>query len=229
MNELTHIQHYNQLQIQSVGKYLRFDKRTDVSHDLVETSSAQTQYQVQQEGIEDQYMTQVPKRFYGQITYDDQKQTYIFVANNTLVPLENNMYIIFHEPNKKKFQYDQKTMQFKQTCLHECEWSTRYLLCQDVSVCRITGVNYNTRQGQTLDYTDQPMKQKIHDHTNTQGRDEHVSYRQDNDLCVKVPNEDIETGQRQDFNDYELIQQEYLTNLEMPNNKEQTYPPENVR
>ena len=39
-------------------------------------------------------MTQVPKECYGQITYDNQKQAYVFVENNSLVPLENNMYII---------------------------------------------------------------------------------------------------------------------------------------
>ena len=41
-----------------------------------------------------------------------------------------------------------------------------------------------------------------------------------------MPNENTETGQRQDFNDYELIQEEYLRNLGMTGNIEHTYPPE---
>ena len=48
-------------------------------------------------------MTQVTKRFYGHVTYDDdQKQTYVFVESNILVSFENDMYIIFHKPTKSK-------------------------------------------------------------------------------------------------------------------------------
>ena len=46
----TYVQHQNQLQIQSVGKSQRFDRSINVYHDLVETSSTQTQYQVQHKG-----------------------------------------------------------------------------------------------------------------------------------------------------------------------------------
>ena len=52
------------------------------------------------------------------------------IENNALVPLEDSMYIIFHKPTKKSFQYNQKAMQFKQISLDEHVWSTRYLLCQ---------------------------------------------------------------------------------------------------
>ena len=53
-----------------------------------------------------------------------------------------------------------------------------------------------------------------------QERDEHVQNRQDDDLWVKVPDNDIEIGQRQDLNDYELIQEEYLRNFDMTCNIE---------
>ena len=40
-----------------------------------------------------------------------------------------------------------------------------------------------------------------------QDKDQHVQNRQDDDLWVKEVDNDIETGQRQDFNDYKLIQE----------------------
>ena len=57
-----------------------------------------------------------------------------------------------------------------------------------------------------------------------QGRDKHVSNTQDSDLWITVSNE--ETGQRQDFNDYKLIQEEFLRNLGLADNIEQPYAPE---
>ena len=39
-------------------------------------------------------MTQVPKRFCGQVTYNDQKQAYVIMENNAVVPTENSMYVI---------------------------------------------------------------------------------------------------------------------------------------
>ena len=41
------------------------------------------------------------------------------------------------------------------------------------------------------------------------GRDDYVSKGQDSDLLVKMPNEDTEIGQRQNFNDYKVNQEEY--------------------
>ena len=57
-----------------------------------------------------------------------------------------------------------------------------------------------------------------------QDRDDFVSHRVDSDLWLKIPFLDTETGQRQNFNEYELLQDEYLRNLEMTDNIEQTYP-----
>ena len=46
-------------------------------------------------------MTQVSRRFHGQMTYVASKQTYVFVENNVIVPLESDTYIIFHRATKK--------------------------------------------------------------------------------------------------------------------------------
>ena len=61
-----------------------------------------------------------------------------------------------------------------------------------------------------------------------QAMDEHVQNMQDDYLWVKVLDNHIEIVQRQYFNDYELIQEEYLRNLEMTDNTEKPYPPENA-
>ena len=37
-----------------------------------------------------------------------QRQTYVFMENDAIVPIENTTYIIYHDPAKKSFQYDQK-------------------------------------------------------------------------------------------------------------------------
>ena len=112
-------------------------------------------------------MTQVPKIFYGQVTYDDQKQAYVFVQNNRIVPIEN-MCIIYHDPTKRGFQYNQKTRQFKQVSLHECKLSMRHLLRKDVIFHRITGTTSSKTQRQPLNDIDRQMKQKnIHDHAET--------------------------------------------------------------
>ena len=146
----------------------------------------------------------------------------MFVENNTLAPLENNIHIIYHELAVRSFQYGEKTIQFKQTSLHECEWSMRHLLCQDVIFHRIKSVKYSDRQRQTSNHRDQQMKQKKSMIMKIpKGRDEHISNRQDSDLWVKVLNEDTET----DFNEYEFIPEEYLRNLGMTDNKEQTFSP----
>ena len=116
------------------------------------------------------------------------------------------MYKIFTEATNRSFQYSQKTRKLKQTSLHECEWSMRYLLCQDVIFHRIICVNDCERQRETPNYIPQQMKQKkAMTMKRPQGRDEHVSNRQYSTLWVEVQNEDTETGQRQNFNDCKLI------------------------
>ena len=57
-------------------------------------------------------MTQVPKWFYGQVTYNDQKQAYVIVENNAIVPTANNMYVIYHDPTKAVFNMIRKENNF---------------------------------------------------------------------------------------------------------------------
>ena len=68
-------------------------------------------------------MTKVPKIFYRQVTYDDQKQAYVFIENIAIFPLENNLCVIYHEATKQSYEYDGKTRQCKQISFHECECS----------------------------------------------------------------------------------------------------------
>ena len=56
------------------------------------------------------YMIWVPRRFYGKLTYDVQKQAYVFTENGVLVPLEKGNLVIFPEPTKHCFRYYQQTM-----------------------------------------------------------------------------------------------------------------------
>ena len=54
--------------------------------------------------------------------------------------------------------------------------------------------------------------------------DEQVLNKQDN-LQTNILDDDIQIGQRQDFNDNELIQEEYLRNFGMMDNKEKPHRP----
>ena len=72
-------------------------------------------------------MTHVPRRSYGQVNYSDQKQAYIFVQNDAIVPIKNVMCVIYHNPTKRSYRYDRKTETFQQTDIQECELTTRYL------------------------------------------------------------------------------------------------------
>ena len=105
---------------------------------MVETSSIQSQNQKYLKDRETQYIdsTNVPRRFYEQVTYNNQKQTYIFVENNAIVSIANSMYVIYHDPIKS-FKYNQKTKTFQQIDIQECELTTRHLLCQDAIFHRI--------------------------------------------------------------------------------------------
>ena len=75
-------------------------------------------------------------------------------------------------------------------------------LCQDVICHRITGSDI---QKQPLSYIDEQMTMK-----KLQGTDKFVSGRQNNDLWIKRPSPLPDTGKGQNFNEYELVQDEYL-------------------
>ena len=92
---------------------------------MVETSSDQ----LPQQGFDKQNMTRMLHRFYRQVAYDDQPEAYIFTDKNALVPVENSVGIIFHEPTRRNCRYNPKTMHFRQVMVQDCYWTTRYLLC----------------------------------------------------------------------------------------------------
>ena len=58
-----------------------------------------------------------------------------------------------------------------------------------------------------------------------QNMGEQVQNMQD-DLWIKISDNDIKIGQWQDFNDYELIQEEYFRNFNMTHTIEKTHLPE---
>ena len=69
---------------------------------------------------------------------------------------------------------------------------------------------------ETPDVQDKPVKHgKYISMTISPSREEHVQNKKAGDLLAKVPEHDKEIGQRQNLNDYELIQDEYLRNLGM--------------
>ena len=80
------------------------DRRLSVYHDLIEISSVQMQNQKYFEDRENQYidMIQVPRRFYEQVTYSNQKSICI-CRKYGIVPIENNMHVIYHNPTKRSF------------------------------------------------------------------------------------------------------------------------------
>ena len=43
----------------------------------------------------------MPCRLYGQMTYDEQLQVYVFTNTNAGVSAKGSMYVIFHEPTER--------------------------------------------------------------------------------------------------------------------------------
>ena len=129
-------------QTQQVDQYIHKKRNQNYYNDMVETSSNQTPPQ----GYES--MTRVPCRFYRQMTYDDQLQAYVFTNTTALLPAEDSMYIIFHKPKKKRnFRCNLEIRQFRQIKAENCDWTTRYLLCQDVIFNQMTDQANCVRQG----------------------------------------------------------------------------------
>ena len=54
-------------------------------------------------------------------------------------------------------------------------------------------------------------------------KDQSVDFRQDDGLWMKTTDNYIETGQRKDFNDYELVKDEYMKSLTVTDNLERRY------
>ena len=92
-------------------------------------------------------MTRVPCGFYRQVTYDEQLQAYVFTDTNAAISAETSMYIIFHEPTKQNLRYNPEIRKFRQVRVEECDWTTRYLLCQDVIFHQMTDQTNYVKQG----------------------------------------------------------------------------------
>ena len=80
----------------------------------------------------------MPCRFYGQVTYDEQPQVYIFIDINARVPAVGSMYVIFHEPTKRYFRYNPTINQFELTKAKDSNGTTMYLLYQDLIFNQLT-------------------------------------------------------------------------------------------
>ena len=85
-------------------------------------------------------------RFYGQVTYDEQLQAYVFTDTDAKVPAENSMYVIFHEPTNRYFRYNPVSRQFRVIKAKDRDWTTRYLLCKDLIFNQMTDHTNFVRQ-----------------------------------------------------------------------------------
>ena len=74
----------------------------------------------------------------------------VSIENSVLVPLENSNYVLFHEPTRHCFRYKHHTIQLSQVRYDDCNWSMRYLWCQDDILHQMMGANI--RQIKTPDY-----------------------------------------------------------------------------
>ena len=76
-------------------------------------------------------MTAIPSRFYEEVTYSEELQTYVFVDTNARVPAEGCMYVIFYGLTKRYFRYNMTIDQFNLTNAKDHDRTTQYLLCKD--------------------------------------------------------------------------------------------------
>ena len=98
-----------------------------------------------------------------EIEFLNKEQSSIFVLeNNALVPPKSTNYVFFHEPRKWCFRYDHQTMWLSQVGWDECNWSTKYLLCQDVILYQTVDTIDNVKQRKIPDYANQIIRQGIH-------------------------------------------------------------------
>ena len=89
------------------------------------------------------------------------------------------------------------------------------------------GTNDNIRQIQTCDYVIMTDGWSIHvPIVKTKDTGHNVNARQNGGLWINIPGNHIETGQRQDLNGYELVQDGYLKSLTVIDNLERTCPPD---
>ena len=69
-------------------------------------------------------VTEIPSRFHGQVTYDEELQPYAFADTNARVQAEGCIYIIICRPIKRYFRYNPMINQFNLTKSKDCDWTT---------------------------------------------------------------------------------------------------------
>ena len=160
-----------------VDQFIHKKRNQDYCNNMIETSSDKLLPQ----GYES--MTRVLCGFYRQVTYDDHLPAYVFINTNELVPSENSMYIIFHETMKGSFRYNPEIREFRPIKAEDGDWTTRYLLCQDVIFNQITDLSNYVRLG----------------------RNEQTPGKQISDLWFQAPGHDQIIYQRHDYYHPELV------------------------
>ena len=121
---LDHLRQFNQFPSKKKNQYH--------SSSTIETSdmqSVQENYQI---------VTEIPSRFYGQVTYIEELQAYVFVDTNARVLAEGYMFVIFDGPTKRYFRYNLTVDQFNLTNAKDHNWTTQYLICKDNIAHQVT-------------------------------------------------------------------------------------------
>ena len=114
-------------------------------------------------------------------------------------------------------------MQLSQVRCDECNWSMRYLLCQDVILHQRVGMNDDFRLLQIPDYRNKKNPRNVLVSIVTlKDTDHNVDSRQNDGLWIRMPDNYTETRQRQVFNDYELLLDEYIRSLTVDDNLQRT-------
>ena len=103
----------------------------------------------------------------------------------------------------------------------------KYLLYQDVILHQTMSANDKIKQMQTPYHINRTDRWSIHVPIGTsKDTNQNVDATQDDGQWISVPHNYVETGHRQDFNDYDLIQDEYLKSVTVTDNSERMYPPD---
>ena len=221
ITQITHTLQQSQLRVHASAVSIHhFEKINNDHYSTLKSSNDQLQHN----SSKNPCMTWVPRIFYGKVACNKQKQVYIFIENNTLVPLENSNYVIWNEPTKHHFRYNHQTLQLNQAKYNKCKWSMRNLLCQDIILHQMMGTNI--RQTQTPDCVNRTGRWGIHIPIATSKDTEHnIDTRQNDRLWKSVPDNYVETSKRQDFNNCKLVQEQCLKSLTVTDKLERMYPP----
>ena len=91
-------------------------------------------------------VTEIPSRFCGLVTYDEELWACVFADTNARGPAEGCMYIILHGPTRRSFRYNLTVDQFNLTNTKDHNWTTQYILCKDYIFHQMTDQNNYVKQ-----------------------------------------------------------------------------------